>query len=116
MKARICLLYTSSFEPQKRGQAFALYGLVAVLAPSIGPTLGGWITDNFSWRWIFFINIPIGMLAFFLVLSLIHISGSRAASRMMITLSARFEKRPSPCPESWLNISLGEGAPPRPQV
>ena len=43
-------IMADSFEPQKRGQAFALYGLVAVLAPSIGPTLGGWITDNFSWR------------------------------------------------------------------
>jgi DHA2 family multidrug resistance protein len=61
-----------SFEPQKRGQAFALYGLVAVLAPSIGPTLGGWITDNFSWRWIFFINIPVGILAFVLVTRLVE--------------------------------------------
>ena len=60
-------IMADSFEPQKRGQAFALYGLVAVLAPSIGPTLGGWITDNFSWRWIFFINIPVGILAFILV-------------------------------------------------
>ena len=60
-------IMADSFEPQKRGQAFALYGLVAVLAPSIGPTLGGWITDNSSWRWIFFINIPVGILAFILV-------------------------------------------------
>jgi len=60
-------IMADSFEPQKRGQAFAIYGLVTVLAPSIGPTLGGWITDNFSWRWIFFINIPVGILAFFLV-------------------------------------------------
>ncbi|HEY6491013.1 MAG: DHA2 family efflux MFS transporter permease subunit [Terracidiphilus sp.] len=64
-------IMADSFEPHKRGQAFALYGLVAVLAPSIGPTLGGWITDNFSWRWIFFINIPIGILAFFLVTRLV---------------------------------------------
>jgi DHA2 family multidrug resistance protein len=60
-------IMADSFPAQKRGQAFALYGLVAVLAPSIGPTLGGWITDNFSWRWIFFINIPVGILAFYLV-------------------------------------------------
>jgi MFS transporter, DHA2 family, multidrug resistance protein len=64
-------IMADSFEPHKRGQAFALYGLVAVLAPSIGPTLGGWITDNFSWRWIFFINIPVGILAFVLVTRLI---------------------------------------------
>ncbi len=65
-------IMADSFEPQKRGQAFALYGLVAVLAPSIGPTLGGWITDNFSWRWIFFINIPVGVLAFILVNRLVE--------------------------------------------
>ena len=65
-------IMADSFEPQKRGQAFALYGLVAVLAPSIGPTLGGWITDSFSWRWIFFINIPVGILAFVLVSRLVE--------------------------------------------
>jgi DHA2 family multidrug resistance protein len=64
-------IMADSFEPDKRGQAFALYGLVAVLAPSIGPTLGGWITDNFSWRWIFFINIPVGIVAFILVTRLV---------------------------------------------
>jgi MFS transporter, DHA2 family, multidrug resistance protein len=65
-------IMADSFEPQKRGQAFALYGLVAVLAPSIGPTLGGWITDNFTWRWIFFINIPVGILAFILVTRMVE--------------------------------------------
>jgi DHA2 family multidrug resistance protein len=65
-------IMADSFEPHKRGQAFALYGLVAVLAPSIGPTLGGWITDNFSWRWIFFINIPVGILAFVLVTRMVE--------------------------------------------
>ena len=65
-------IMADSFEPHKRGQAFAVYGLVTVLAPSIGPTLGGWITDNYSWRWIFFINIPVGILAFFLVMRLVE--------------------------------------------
>jgi len=60
-------IMADSFEEKKRGQAFALYGLVAVLAPSIGPTLGGLITDSYSWRWIFYINIPVGILAFILV-------------------------------------------------
>ncbi len=60
-------IMADSFVPEKRGQAFALYGLVAVLAPSIGPTLGGFITDSYSWRWIFYLNIPVGILAFFLV-------------------------------------------------
>src|SRR6185503_14876481 len=52
-----------SFPPQKRGQAMAVFGMGVVVAPIIGPTLGGWITDNYSWRWIFYINIPIGILA-----------------------------------------------------
>ncbi|MBW4043570.1 DHA2 family efflux MFS transporter permease subunit [Acidipila rosea] len=59
-------IMADSFEPSKRGLAFSLYGLVAVLAPSIGPTLGGWITDNYSWNWIFYINIPVGILALIL--------------------------------------------------
>jgi len=80
-------IMADSFEPQKRGQAFALYGLVAVLAPSIGPTLGGWITDNFSWRWIFFINIPVGILAYVLVSRLVEdppwIKGDKSKIRNM---------------------------------
>jgi len=59
-------IMADSFEPHQRGLAFSLYGLVAVLAPSIGPTLGGWITDNYSWNWIFYINIPVGILSIFL--------------------------------------------------
>src|SRR5580704_3433321 len=55
------------FPPQKRGLAFALYGITAVTAPTIGPTLGGWITDNYSWRWIFYINLPVGLLTLLLV-------------------------------------------------
>lgn len=65
-------IMADSFEEKKRGQAFALYGLVAVLAPSIGPTVGGWITDNYSWRWIFYINIPVGLLALFLTQRLVQ--------------------------------------------
>jgi MFS transporter, DHA2 family, multidrug resistance protein len=55
-----------SFPPEKRGSAMAVFGLGVVVAPIIGPTLGGWITDNYSWRWIFYINIPIGILAVFM--------------------------------------------------
>ncbi len=53
-----------SFPPEERGAAMAAYGMGIVVAPIIGPTLGGWITDNFSWRWIFYINIPIGIAGF----------------------------------------------------
>ncbi len=52
-----------SFPAEKRGSAMAVYGMGIVVAPIIGPTLGGWITDNYSWRWIFYINVPIGILA-----------------------------------------------------
>jgi MFS transporter, DHA2 family, multidrug resistance protein len=55
-----------SFPPAKRGAAMAIYGMGIVVAPIIGPTLGGWITDNYSWRWIFYINLPIGLLASFM--------------------------------------------------
>jgi DHA2 family multidrug resistance protein len=59
-------ILADTFEPAKRGQAFALYGLAVVFAPAIGPTLGGYITDNFDWRWIFFINVPVAILSLFL--------------------------------------------------
>lgn len=55
-----------SFPPEKRGAAMAVYGMGIVVAPIIGPTLGGWITDNYSWRWIFYINLPIGIIAAFM--------------------------------------------------
>src|SRR5205807_8598734 len=55
-----------SFPREKRGSAMAVFGLGVVVAPIIGPTLGGWITDNYSWRWIFYINVPIGILAIFM--------------------------------------------------
>ena len=56
-----------SFPPKKRGLAMAVYGMGIVVAPIIGPTLGGWITDNYSWRWIFYINVPVGILAVLMV-------------------------------------------------
>src|ERR1700689_282818 len=65
-------IMADSFDEKKRGQAFALYALVTVLAPSIGPTVGGWITDNYSWRWIFYINIPVGILATVLVMRFVE--------------------------------------------
>src|SRR6204780_2442201 len=64
-------ILADTFEPRKRGMAFAVYGMAVVLAPAIGPTLGGWITDNFNWRWIFFINIPVGIISLILTNMLI---------------------------------------------
>jgi len=65
-------ILADSFPPAKRGLAFALYGVTAVVAPTIGPTLGGWITFNYSWRWIFFINFPVGIVVQFLIFRLIE--------------------------------------------
>jgi DHA2 family multidrug resistance protein len=56
-----------SFPPRRHGTAMAVYGIGVVVAPIIGPTLGGWITDSYSWRWIFYINLPVGVLALFMV-------------------------------------------------
>jgi MFS transporter, DHA2 family, multidrug resistance protein len=60
------------FPPEQRGLAFSVYGLTAVVAPALGPTLGGWITDNYSWHWIFLINLPVGIIAFALVTQLVE--------------------------------------------
>jgi DHA2 family multidrug resistance protein len=65
-------ILADTFPPAKRGMAFAVYGIAVVMAPAIGPTLGGWITDNFTWRWIFFINIPVGIVSLLLTSRLIQ--------------------------------------------
>jgi len=65
-------ILADTFPPEKRGFAFSIYAVTAVVAPAIGPTLGGWITDNYSWRWIFLMNLPVGVLAIFLVLAVIE--------------------------------------------
>ena len=65
-------ILADSFPPEKRGMATAIYGISAVFAPTIGPTLGGWITDSYNWRWIFLINVPVGVVLFFLVTSIIQ--------------------------------------------
>jgi MFS transporter, DHA2 family, multidrug resistance protein len=59
-------ILNDTFPLEKRGMAFAVYGLAVVVAPTIGPWLGGWITDNFSWRWIFYINVPVGLISLLL--------------------------------------------------
>nr|WP_320131519.1 DHA2 family efflux MFS transporter permease subunit [uncultured Holophaga sp.] len=65
-------IMVETFPLEKRGTAMAVYGMGVVLAPIIGPVLGGWITDNYSWHWIFLINVPVGFLSMALVTSLVH--------------------------------------------
>src|SRR5437588_4757225 len=65
-------ILADTFPPAQRGMAFAIYGMAVVVAPALGPALGGWITDNFSWRWIFFINIPVGITSLILTYHMIQ--------------------------------------------
>jgi DHA2 family multidrug resistance protein len=65
-------ILVESFPKEKQGMAMAIYGMGVVVAPIVGPTLGGWITDNYSWRWIFFVNIPVGVLSLLFTLLLIY--------------------------------------------
>ncbi|MDE1941990.1 MAG: DHA2 family efflux MFS transporter permease subunit [Betaproteobacteria bacterium] len=64
-------ILADTFPPAKRGMAFAVYGITTVMAPAIGPTIGGWITDTFTWRWIFLINVPVGILSIYLTSRLV---------------------------------------------
>src|SRR5271167_3465073 len=65
-------ILVDSFPRAKQGMAMAVYGMGVVVAPTLGPTLGGWITDNYSWRWIFLLNVPVGIIAVLLASLLIH--------------------------------------------
>jgi MFS transporter, DHA2 family, multidrug resistance protein len=60
-------MLADTFSVRQRPQAFAIYGIAVIVAPTVGPTIGGWITDNYSWHWIFFINVPFGILSLILV-------------------------------------------------
>ncbi len=74
-------ILADTFPPEKRGMAFSVYGMAVVVAPAIGPTLGGWITDNYDWRWIFFINVPVGILSLIMTNRVVedppHLRGKR---------------------------------------
>ncbi|PKU23342.1 DHA2 family efflux MFS transporter permease subunit [Telmatospirillum siberiense] len=75
-------ILADSFPPRQRGMAFALYGMAVVFAPAIGPTLGGWITDQFSWRWVFLLNVPIGVVLTMLVTALLQDPPAYTAARL----------------------------------
>ncbi|MGC2164198.1 MAG: DHA2 family efflux MFS transporter permease subunit [Silvibacterium sp.] len=85
-------ILVDTFPAEKRAGAFALYSMAIVTAPAIGPPLGGWITDSFSWRWVFFINVPIGLVSLLLSSRLIYdpeifkeeVRKARSAGRLRI--------------------------------
>mgnify|MGYP000571327606 CR=1 FL=1 len=74
-------ILADSFPPKQRGMAFSIYGIAVVFAPAIGPTLGGYITDNYSWHWIFLLNVPVGALLLALAMPLIHDSAAYQKAR-----------------------------------
>ncbi|MDE2061760.1 MAG: DHA2 family efflux MFS transporter permease subunit [Bradyrhizobium sp.] len=85
-------ILADSFPPAKRGQAFAIYGVAVVVAPVVGPTLGGWIADTYSWHWVFLINVPMGLLSLFLVGTLVNEpSGAEDERRRLIENGLRFD-------------------------
>ena len=75
-------ILADAFPPAKRGQAFAVFGVAVVVAPVVGPTLGGWLSDNISWEWCFLINAPVGVFAMAMISLVLHEpKGARAANR-----------------------------------
>jgi DHA2 family multidrug resistance protein len=82
-------ILVDTFPPAKRAAAFALFTVVIVTAPAIGPVLGGWITDNYTWRWIFFINVPVGLLSLYLSNKLIHDPHGFTQERMAAKAAGR---------------------------
>ena len=80
-------MMVDTFPPAKRGAAFAAYGIVVIVGPIFGPTLGGWITDSYSWHWVFLINVPIGLMS--LVLVSLFVDEPQALKRQSQRLRAR---------------------------
>jgi DHA2 family multidrug resistance protein len=82
-------ILVDAFPPAKRASAFALYTVAIVTAPAIGPVLGGWITDNYNWRWVFFINIPVGLLSLFLTNRFVHDPEGYAEERKTVRVNGK---------------------------
>jgi DHA2 family multidrug resistance protein len=74
-------ILADAFPPEKRGQGFALFGVAVVVAPVVGPTLGGWLADNYSWRWAFLINAPVGLITMGLIALVLREPAAAAAQR-----------------------------------
>ena len=84
-------ILVDTFPPAKRASAFALYTVAIVTAPAIGPVLGGWITDNYNWRWVFLINIPIGLLSLFLTSRFVHDPPSYEEERKTVRTNGKLQ-------------------------
>jgi MFS transporter, DHA2 family, multidrug resistance protein len=84
-------ILADSFPPEKRGQGFALFGVAVVVAPVVGPTLGGWLADNLSWRWCFMINGPIGVIALALIAVILPAPKDAAEQRKRLQAQGGFD-------------------------
>jgi DHA2 family multidrug resistance protein len=84
-------ILASAFPPEKRGQGFALFGIAVVVAPVVGPTLGGWIADNVSWQWCFLINGPVGIVALGLIGALLRESNALAVRTRFLQQGRAFD-------------------------
>ncbi|HUN44187.1 MAG TPA: DHA2 family efflux MFS transporter permease subunit [Acetobacteraceae bacterium] len=84
-------ILADAFPPQKRGQAFALFGVAVVVAPVVGPTLGGWLADNVAWRWCFLINVPVGIFAVAASALILHEPPEAAAERSKVQQAGGFD-------------------------
>lgn len=84
-------ILADSFPPEKRGAAFAVYGIAVVVAPIVGPTIGGWLTDNYSWHWVFLINAPVGVLSLALVHLFIEDSEEAKKKQAKLRRSGHFD-------------------------
>ena len=84
-------ILVDTFPPEKRASAFALYTVAIVTAPAIGPVLGGWITDNYNWRWVFLINIPIGLISLFLTSRFVHDPPAFAEERKTVRVNGKLQ-------------------------
>jgi MFS transporter, DHA2 family, multidrug resistance protein len=84
-------ILADSFPPEKRGQGFALFGVAVVVAPAVGPTLGGWLSDNWSWHWCFLINVPVGLCTMAAIAAVLRESKADIAARRQLLQGARFD-------------------------
>jgi DHA2 family multidrug resistance protein len=84
-------ILADSFPPEKRGQGFALFGVAVVVAPVAGPVLGGWLADNYSWRWSFLINGPVGVIAFALIAAVLPAAKDAGAQRKRLQQRGGFD-------------------------
>ena len=84
-------ILADSFPPEKRGQGFALFGVAVVVAPVVGPTLGGWLADNLSWRWCFMINVPVGVIALALIAAILPAPKDLAEQRKRLQERGGFD-------------------------